>query len=355
MRDGSRRTFVELAPSALLAERLAGAECDHARAHLARLSPARGRAVFPGPLCVTLERERHGPLVAAGGETGGTLAAREYLVCEKTDGVRYALAFLRGPDGAGAVALFGREAAAPPLRAPPGPAVTDDAVFDGTVLDGELCVSAEGRAVFAVFDAVAVRGRPVHAVPDLRARLALAASVVADALAPAPDGCFDVGVKTFFVLGRGGLAAARAAMDRSARALGGADGYVLTPSDAPVVVGRDEASFKIKDVHTLDLVLGADGSLSAASARGGLVVVARADPSSTTDPSLVGSVVECAPPSVVVDDDGSAPEWRVVRPRPDKKRPNDVATFRRTLATIRDAVGLDEAWAWASVGTGAPA
>ena len=304
-------------------------------ARLARL-PADRPACFPGPMPVSLDRDMFDTL---------RRGAARYWVCDKTDGMRCALLFCRLRGGRlDACVLLDRTLQRAFLL---GIRHVPSALFQGTLLDAELAWNAElARWDCLVFDAVAVAGAHVHALPfEERIEAAsrgLRVTAAADpghrdhlrAYRPCPGAdAVCLVVKRFtpawlYAMPPLGLAAAEEAASPYAT-----DGVILTPDTRAPQFGRNYEFFKLKSHHTVDFTLDADGGslLVFDRAAGGLERVGRLVSSQPYPP---GSVVEC-------EYTGVPEEWRAVGVRADKTKSNDMVTFRKTLQNIREALGVD--------------
>jgi hypothetical protein len=272
---------------------------------------------FPGPNPVSLERASLAGLDPA-----------KYWVCEKTDGVRYALVATTYR-GHRLLTLFDRTLTpyVVPLAAVPC------AWFQGTVVDGELAFDkASKRHVFLAFDAVMVSGVPVFHLPLSRRLDALRTSM--RDYAPHEADPFGIRIKTFFALAR--LDAFEAALD-AVRARYDIDGLVLSPEAGDVVYGRHMGMYKFKPfggaaAHTVDFLVGADGRQLLVFDAGRHVTVA----------VLVSGGQAAVPDTIVECAHVRGDEWRAVGTRQDKATANDAFTFRKTVLNIQEAIGLGD-------------
>ena len=274
---------------------------------------------FPGPNPVSIEKA-----------TLGALAAAPYFACEKTDGVRYALACCAVPvDGKpeNVCALVDRKMGVflLPLRHVP------TAMFQGSLLDGELVRNkATGRWEYVVFDAVCVSSVPVLN-DDLPTRMD-AVHHVLRVYVEDPDDPVAVRAKTFFACSR--FDEFRESLPRI-REQYDVDGVVLTPARDPIVYGRHTTLFKLKfDArHTVDFYVGADGiSLFVYAGRGSAKDYAQVARSSRR--LLPRTVVECSR--------GQDGTWDLVMERTDKAGCNDLLTYQKTLVNMEENLGLDD-------------
>jgi hypothetical protein len=315
---------LEVAPPAPVApglalHRVVGADADGLVAVLHGLvgdGPG-AKPRFPGPNPVSLERSN----------LAGIDPAR-YWVCEKTDGVRFALlcCTYRGHRVA---ALVDRKLAVYvlPLRRVP------KALFQGTVLDGEVAHDKHlDQHQFLVFDAVMASGIPLFHKP-FSARLADAARALRDYWHDPAADPLAVSMKCFYRLTQ--LPEFVATRMDAVRVHFDVDGVVLSPEDGDVVYGRHMKMFKFnpfggQGAHTVDFLVGDGGGLhvydGGKHTRVGALVGGGDAPA--------GSIAECR----LVEGDG----WELVGIRTDKTTANDMYTYQKTMLNIRENLSLDD-------------
>ena len=268
-------------------------------------SPARR---YPGPNPVSLDTSRY-----------GSLAAQPYYVCEKTDGVRYALVCCTVA-GRNLVALVDRALAAYLLPL----AHVPRAMFQGTLMDGEVAFNrASQRWDYVVFDAVVVSGVPVLEGP-LTSRMEGVHRAMKVYREDAKDP-LALRVKNFYR-----TVAEFETHLPEVRARYDIDGVILTPAAPPVVYGRHMDMFKVKfgGRHTVDFLVGADGVSLCVFDAGAHVAVA-----ALGQPAAPGSIAEC---------ELRGDRWAVVGVRTDKATANDMFTYKRTLLNIRENLGIED-------------
>lgn len=275
---------------------------------------------YPGPNPVSLDSS-HFP----------TLRASAYYVCEKTDGVRYALVCCLAADDGGALrkmcVLVDRALTvyALPLRKVPS------AMFQGTLLDGELVRNKRsGVWEYLVFDAVCVSG-----VPVLDSTLVGRMEAVHHALRVYSWDPADPVVlkhKPFFAARRFDEFERHLERVRTEYDI---DGVILTPAAPPVTYGRHLQMFKVKfhadqaqHCHTVDFLVAGDGMSLAVFERGVHVTVGHLDRAAAP-----GAIVECARVR-----DGV---WTMVRTRTDKTTANDMFTYNKTLLNMRERLTVE--------------
>jgi hypothetical protein len=256
---------------------------------------------FPGPQPISIERCHF-----------DQLRRRPYLVCEKTDGVRYMLVCFEYLAKKVCV-LINRafECVVVPLTVP-----------RGTVLDGELVQLKTGQWRYLVYDAVLVRGEDVRQ-KSLTERLAAATSVTRSIIRSAKDP-FEVRTKTMLPVARFGELPALDAFPY------GTDGLVFTPVDAPIQIGTHETMFKWKPRGhiTVDFML-RDNILHIQDQGHFLRVTTMYPPSKFVG----GTILECG-----YGETG----WYVVRVRTDKTHPNNKRTYQRTIVNLQENIQIEE-------------
>ncbi len=244
---------------------------------------------FPGPQPVSIER-KHLAL----------LRKNDYLVCEKTDGVRHFLVCFTDSENRKICALVNRSFAYTlyPLTVP-----------RNTLLDGELIGNR-----FIVHDAVCVKGLDVRKM-SLIERL-VQARAVTRAILPLPD--LRVECKNMLPYSR-----------MNELVLGkNTDGVIFTPVNEPVRMGTHATLFKWKPREniTIDFYL-KDGNFCI-QYDGKMVTVQKYPEHSEKE-----GIYECS-------FDGEI--WKPLKKRTDKSHPNNKRTYDRTLVNIRENIQFCE-------------
>lgn len=310
-------TRAEPTPCGLVLHRVLGRDADGlVRAMHDLVGDPNGPPKFPGPNPVSLEKA----MVSS-------IKPDRYWVCEKTDGIRFAL-LCTTYGGHRIAALVDRKLAVYLVPMKNVPRV----LYQGSVLDGEVAYdNVAKRHTFLVFDAVMVSGIPLFHL-NFSHRLAGARKALRDYACHDSDAvCLKM--KAFYELMRlrhfvdAVLPAVRPHFD--------VDGLVLTPEDGEVVFGRHMGLFKFKPfggaaAHTVDFLY-AGGSLAVFDA-GRHVPVGKL---ASTPPPPEGSVVECKYDPVTQS-------WHSVGVRCDKTTANDKFTFDKTMLNIRENLGIDD-------------
>lgn len=257
---------------------------------------------FPGPQPVSIER-RHFPL----------LKKQPYVVCEKTDGVRH---MLLCPPGSKEVYLVNRKFEIHDTRIIP-------TFPKDTILDGELVQLKKGKWIFAVYDAVRVKGLDIKS-ENLTTRLEKAQQAVKSIIRTAKDK-WEIRVKTMLPLEN----------IRDLKPLDEfeyeTDGIILTPVNEPIRMGTHETLFKWKPRSriTVDFQI-RNGKELYVQSKGELFLEAE-----LYTPWKVpnNSIVECG-----YDERG----WYLEKIRTDKGHPNNRRTYFRTCINLREAIKLEE-------------
>ena len=262
------------------------------------------------------------------------LASRDYVVADKSDGVRACCVLASSITAAGTTAfhsvLIDRRGV---LH---GISLSSDAAFftQGTVLDGELVQHArDGSWMYVVFDVAVLAGQKLECT--LLQRLDACRT---HWLETTHARTLTFLVKPMFAL-RGGIAAFQAHLDALPYRT---DGMILTPNtDAPAPAGTCEDIIKLKTCHTMDfqwrdgmLWFGDDRELFPVTRLG-----LRFDPAQLACIAN-GAVVEMSP-ALDKADPSAAVFLHLLQVRQDKLSPNAYATITRTLRSVHDNITLD--------------
>lgn len=264
---------------------------------------------LPGPNPVSIERKDF-----------EKLRTKEYVIAEKTDGVRFVMMFAR-LFGFKVCVIIDRSMTAflVPLKAIPR------VLFQGSIFDGELTVDKSGRECFILFDAVIVSGVTVSHI-NLEGRLIAMRRGFKD-FKIAPQDPIELRLKAWTELRD---ANARKKIEDSQR-IYHTDGVVLVPKEDQVVYGRNFDMFKMKPhgTHTVDFVVMDNSIIGVYDSRSKLDVAI----GKIRGNYPVGTIVECKITNNV---------WDVVGIRTDKSQPNDVLTYEKTLLNIRENISVEE-------------
>lgn len=259
---------------------------------------------FPGPQPVSIER-RHFPL----------LKRQAYVVCEKTDGVRYMLAC---PPGSKESYLVNRNFESKLVNLAGFP--------KDTILDGELVTTKDKRELFMVHDAVRVKGYDLMNEP-LATRLGFAINAMKSIIKSKKDP-FEVRVKHMIPLGSIRELPALDSFEYET------DGIVMTPINEPIRTGTHETMFKWKPHNriTVDFLIKKGNELWVQD-KGMPFLEAELHLGNQRPDIRDGSIVECG-----YGDLG----WFVEKVRTDKNYPNNRRTYYNTCANLRENIQFNE-------------
>jgi hypothetical protein len=302
----------------------------------------------PAPQPVSLERA-HFPL----------LREREYLVADKSDGVRYVL-FLARVQGRDLALMVDRK-----LSLYQVPVAASKAYFDGSIFDGELVTSAAtGAHLFLVFDAVAVKGSNAVSREPLTRRLEAIRAVfdLEGAHVASPDDAAALAKRGKVVCGGSARGLSfrpkpcfqLRQLDTLLRQLPtlpySTDGLVFSPVDEPVKTGTHETMLKLKWRHTVDvevapegddLLVGVGGAPNTAVLRSSLsslgVCFELDEALRLAMPQAGGEILE-----LELCLEAERPTLRYLARRSDKGHPNSGSTVLRTLRNVREDITSEE-------------
>ena len=190
----------------------------------------------PGPQPISLTRAHF-----------STIRTNQYLVAEKSDGIRCLLVI--GKLGKTPYAAFVDRTMKMyqlQIRAPAD-------YFRGTLLDGEV-IHHGGELTFVAFDVVCIRGKPLQNLNFLQ-RYEICHKLDISFRPHTMHPKINMLFKPFFQ-----WATHFGSLTRTPSKLP-ADGYILMPVDGPPVPFTQTNLFKWKPVPTVDLVMGGDGKL----------------------------------------------------------------------------------------------
>ena len=273
---------------------------------------------LPGPNPVSIERAHL-----------QKLQSQEYVLSEKTDGVRFVLAFFKYRD-VNIVAMTDRALNVYlfPLRKVPR------ALFQGSLVDGELAWNkATESFAFVAFDAIVLCGVTVSHT-SLYDRI-IAMKKAFEAYVPHAEDPAAFDIKSFVPLKMTEL------IDpflHEAAVKYDIDGVILTPVHEEVKYGRHFGLFKLKTHgrHTVDFKCDTAGRLSVYDPKTRQHVV--------VGQMIVGipdqeCIVEC---SHMGDGDPIVKYWKLQHVRSDKTTANDILTYEKTMLNMRENVTLQD-------------
>jgi ATP-dependent DNA ligase len=234
------------------------------------------------------------------------LASKQYVVCEKTDGIRY---ILRRIDDSCEIINRALEITSVNLNLP-----------RQTVLDGELVTYKSGRKMFIIHDAMIIRSEDVTQL-TLTERLDRARQILRSVI-QTPKSSFGLVVKKMVPLNKFDTLPLDFPYDT--------DGLIFTPVDEPVRSGTHETMFKWKpkDRITIDfLIKGQDLYLQDC----GKLYKETEMHERHNFPD--GTILECAYNEL---------GWSPVKVRKDKTHPNNRRTYLRTLVNLKENITYEE-------------
>lgn len=252
------------------------------------------------------------------------LRENDYVVCEKTDGVRHFLVFTTAGNRR-ISALVDRS-----FRVTEIPLNARKQAYDGTILDGELY-----DKTFLVYDAIMVEACPVGGWNFLQ-RLDSIQKFLKTLVTMKFDP-YKVRLKTFHAIND-----FQYFMDQYLPTVQErVDGLVFTPVNCPVKCGTHETLFKWKpkEKNTVDFLLRWDANRTLwrlyVQEKGQLVY--ETDSRENHPWFRDDMIVEC---QYMTDD--IPMWWRVVNVRTDKTYPNNRRTFYRTLVNIKEDIKMKD-------------
>jgi len=282
---------------------------------------------FPGSQPISIERKHF-----------SLLQKNEYLVCEKTDGVRYMMLILQC--GSQRLCLFINRA----LEMFVCHLNFRQAVFKGTILEGELY-----KDEFMVYDCLMSCGEVVGN-KNLKERLEECEKVVKKALVLNQDS-IKICVKKFHLYSD----FENFAFKYLPKVKQEVDGLIFTPVNEPIRVGTHETMFKWKPKvkNTVDFLVkkgptfetpGCKPGISVwrlyIQEKGKLIFESSIPEDKTSNFKWLknGDIVECM---YVTWEDGPY-WWRPLKKRDDKTHPNNRRTFYNTLTNIKEDIQMKE-------------
>ena len=271
---------------------------------------------FPGPQPVSIEF-KHFPI----------LRSRDYVVCEKTDGVRHMMVALMY-EGKKQCVFVNRN-----FQMFSVPLHFKKSIFDGTILDGELCGDT-----FLVYDAVMVEGKVIGQHHFLE-RLDHMEKVVKGLIGLKSDRV-KVRLKKFHVMQE----FETFMNDYLPTVKEPIDGLVFTPVNEHVRMGTHETMFKWKpkEKNTIDFLAKVDDRgvwRLYVQDKGKLYMEGEIPPDKVPHLPLLedGAILEC----MYMEHDRPM-WWKPLLKREDKNYPNSRRTFYRTLVNIKEDIKMSD-------------
>lgn len=254
------------------------------------------------------------------------LRNNDYVVCEKTDGVRYMMVCFMYQNKK--VSLFVNRA----MELFVCPLNFRKPVYEGTILEGELY-----EDTFMVYDCLTDSGAPVGH-KDFVQRLAHCEGITKKLMALKTD-AVKLRVKTFHLL----CDYDKFLNEYLPTVSQEIDGLIFTPVHESVKIGTHETMFKWKprEKNTIDFKLKYqyDQWRMFVQEKGELIFETIIPPNKEFDYSLLkdGAIVECA---YITDE--IPMWWKPLKIREDKTHPNNRRTFYRTLVNIKEDIKITD-------------
>jgi hypothetical protein len=281
---------------------------------------------FPGPQPISIEYKHF-----------GFLKNDDYVVCEKTDGMRYMLVCLMYGGKKKSILVnrnFDMIDVSVNFRRP---------AYNGTILDGELY-----EDTLLVYDAIIINNEKIGEL-DFLDRLSHMEKLIKTVVTMKNDK-LKLKLKKFHVMDDFAIF-----MDKHLpKVKENVDGVVFTPVNCPIKIGTHETMFKWKpqEKNTVDFLMKRGRSFVGVGVqgppvwqlfvqeRGKLVFESEIPYGHMEDKPWFedGAIVEC----MYITWEKGPLWWKPLKRRYDKTYPNNRRTFYRTLVNIRENIQLKE-------------
>ena len=270
--------------------------------------------IFPGPQPISIERQ-HFP----------TLQNGDYVVCEKTDGVRYALICLTF-EGKQLAFLINRA-----LQLTPVKLAFPKRAYLGTLIDGELV----DNSIFMVYDGMMIYGENIMTL-NFTDRISRTEMFVKGIMKIKKDK-IQIKMKQFFSTRK----IKTFLEDYLPQITYKTDGLVFTPINDPIRIGTHETMFKWKpqNLNTIDFQVKRRSNTSWGfyiQDRGVLIFQSQIE-GPESEWLKEDNILEC---QYMIDETPSW--WKPVGIRTDKHHPNNRRTYYRTMVNVRENIQIDE-------------
>ena len=268
---------------------------------------------FPGPQPISIERKHF-----------TILKRNEYVVCEKSDGIRHVLvSFMFGDKK---MCVLVNRAFVISIISINLPKIA----YQGTIIDGELV-----DKTFLIYDAVIVSGTDIKGY-NLFQRLNSAESVVNGILRMKTDP-ITLKIKTFY-----NVKEFKKFQNEYLPTIEyKVDGLVFTPVKEPIRIGTHETMFKWKprDSNTIDFQAKKWKNKWGlyVQEKGNLIFESELSFEKTPDWITEDCIVEC---TYMCEEEPRW--WKPIGLRTDKKHPNNRNTFYKTIINIRENIKMSE-------------
>jgi mRNA guanylyltransferase len=270
------------------------------------------KGIFPGSQPVSIEN-RHFPI----------LKSNPYLVCEKTDGVRYMMIAFMFENKKITVCInraLDMFTCALNFKRP---------VYEGTILEGELYE----ENTFMIYDALMTCGTLLRE-NDFLDRLKQIEELK-KLLTILKYDSVKLVIKTFYPIGE----FAEFLNEHLSNVTQKTDGLIFTPVNCHVKTGTHQTMFKWKprDKNTIDFQVKEKGNSWSLYVQEKGNLVYESSVFANRVPMEIGihecAIIEC---QLMLDDEH--PWWKPILRRVDKKYPNSRQTFYRTLVNIKEDI-----------------
>ena len=270
--------------------------------------------IFPGPQPISIERQ-HFP----------TLQNGDYVVCEKTDGVRYALICLTF-EGKQLAFLINRA-----LQLTPVKLAFPKRAYLGTLIDGELV----DNSIFMVYDGMMIYGENIMTL-NFTDRISRTEMFVKGIMKIKKDK-IQIKMKQFFSTRK----IKTFLEDYLPQITYKTDGLVFTPINDPIRIGTHETMFKWKpqNLNTIDFQVKRRSNTSWGfyiQDRGVLIFQSQIE-GPESEWLKEDNILEC---QYMIDETPSW--WKPVGIRTDKHHPNNRRTYYRTMVNVRENIQVEE-------------
>jgi hypothetical protein len=281
--------------------------------HWGTISNGRIPPFFPGPQPVSIERKHF-----------KILNSKQYVVCEKTDGVRNCLMCFKFNDKK--VALLINRA----LEITYVSVNIHPSVYEGSILDGELI-----NDIFLVYDAILISQKNIMNLNFIDRFQNIC--TLLDKKVPSISKNLKVSYKQFFPLHDFKIFLDSHLPNVPYKT----DGIILTPVDEPIKIGTHETLFKWKPLekNTIDFQLKYINKTWKLflQEKGVLIYESEIPHEFESNWFKEDMIVECM---YITWEEPMW--WKPVGVRTDKTHPNNRRTFYRTLVNIRENIEIKE-------------
>jgi hypothetical protein len=211
----------------------------------------------------------------------------------------------------------------------------------GTLFDGELVSTSSGWNHILLFDCYCYRGSNLRALP-LNRRHARC-ETLAEECDHNESASLMIKCKPYYKLETSNLETAISFLQNKHFLEYPTDGIILVPNGRNSCInGRDEAQFKLKTDHTVDLILMQDTDdeempfyLSSYDDTDDSYIVKQQVQPDEIEGFDVNTVFECHVKTI-----DNIHTFTPLKPRPDKTHPNSETVVKRTLRTISDNIQI---------------